>query len=472
MSGFKDECGVFGIFGHPEAARMAYLGLYALQHRGQEAAGIVTSGRPAGAGSGFRSRKKKGYVADIFDAKALEKLDGTHAIGHTRYSTAGESNNANIQPIYIECKFGEIAVCHNGNLVNAHILRHELVERGSIFRTTSDTEVILHLYAQSMQRNREDAIFDAVRTVVGAFSLLFLTEDALIGVRDPRGFRPLILGKLGDSYVLCSETCALDLIEAEYVREVEPGEMVVIDGSGVRSQRPFPAAPHSQCIFEHIYFSRPDSTVFGRDVHPTRVEMGRQLAREAPVDADVVVPVPDSGLVAAIGYSHESGLPLELGLIRNHYVGRTFIEPRQSIRNFGVKIKLNPVRSVIENRRVVLIDDSIVRGTTSRKIVSMIRDAGASEVHFRVSSPPTTGPCHYGIDTPKREELIASNHTVDEIAAHIGADSLGYLSHEGLLSTVGEERGHYCSACFSGEYPVALPDLDREQLKLFAKTRD
>lgn len=466
MSGFKDECGVFGIFGHPEASRVTYLGLYALQHRGQEAAGIVTSGE-----SGFRSRKKKGYVADVFDAKALEKLQGTNALGHTRYSTSGESNNANIQPIYIECKFGKIAVCHNGNLINAHLLRHELVEHGSIFRTTSDTEVILHLYAKSMQRSREDAIFDAVRTVTGAFSLLFLTDDALVGVRDPRGFRPLILGKLGASYVLCSETCALDLIDAEYVREVEPGEMVVIDDDGVRSLRPFTETPASHCIFEHVYFARPDSVVFSRAVHPTRIALGRQLARETPVDADVVVPVPDSGVVAAVGYSQESGLPMEFGLIRNHYVGRTFIEPRQSIRNFGVKIKLNPVRSVIENRRVILIDDSIVRGTTSRKIVAMIRSAGASEVHFRVSSPPTTGPCHYGIDTPERDELIASKHSVDEITEFIGADTLGYLSQEGLMAAVGDDRDRYCNACFSGNYPIAIPKEGRDQLKLFAKTR-
>ena len=466
---FKDECAVFGIYGHPEAARMTYLGLYALQHRGQEAAGIVTAGKPGGR---FRSRKKKGYVADVFHARALEKLEGTTAIGHTRYSTSGENNASNIQPIYIECKFGEIAVCHNGNLVNAHLLRHELVERGSIFRTTSDTEVILHLYAKSMQRSREDAIFDAVRTVSGAFSLLFLTEDALIGVRDPRGFRPLILGRLGESHVLCSETCALDLIDADYVREIAPGEMVVIDETGVRSLHPFGEVRPSHCIFEHVYFARPDSTVFGRDVHATRLAMGRQLARETPVDADVVVPVPDSGVVAATGYSQESGLPMELGLIRNHYVGRTFIEPRQSIRHFGVKVKLNPVRSVIEGRRVILIDDSIVRGTTSRKIVGMVRNAGAREIHFRVSSPPTTGPCYYGIDTPRREELIAFTHSVEEIREFIGADSLGYLSQEGLLAAVAEDRERYCDACFSGHYPLSLPEEGREQMKLFEKVRE
>jgi amidophosphoribosyltransferase len=467
MSGFKDECGVFGIFDHPDAARLTYLGLYALQHRGQEAAGIVTSGD-----KGFRSRKRRGYVADVFDAETLEKIEGRNAIGHTRYSTSGDNTDANTQPIYIECKFGEIAVCHNGNLVNAHVLRHELVQRGSIFRTTSDTEVLLHLYAKSAQRDRLDAIFDAVRTVEGAFSLLFLTSDALYGVRDPRGFRPLILGKLGESYVLASETCALDLIDAEYVREIEPGEMVAVDERGIRSMRPFAEAKPAQCIFEHVYLARPDSRVFGRDVHQTRLAMGRQLAREAPADADVVVPVPDSGVVAAVGYSQESGLPLELGLIRNHYVGRTFIEPRQSIRHFGVKVKLNPVRSVIEGRRIVLVDDSIVRGTTSRKIVGMVRQAGAKEVHFRVSSPPTTGPCHYGIDTPKREELIAARYSVSEIAEFIGADSLGYLSHEGLLGSVAEDRNRYCSACFSGNYPVPLPEEGRDQLKLFEKVRE
>jgi amidophosphoribosyltransferase len=468
VSGFKDECGVFGIFGHPEAAGVTYLGLYALQHRGQEAAGIVTSG----GGKGFRTRKARGYVADVFDADTLAKLSGPNAIGHTRYSTAGANTDENIQPVHIECKFGEIAVCHNGNLVNAHLLRHELVQEGSIFQTTSDTEVVLHLYARSTQKERLDAIYDAIRQIEGAFSLLFLTEDALYGVRDPRGFRPLIVGKLGESTVLCSESCALDLIDAEYVREVEPGEMVIIDNSGLRSVRPFAAAPPAQCIFEHVYFARPDSRVFGRDVHQTRLALGRQLAREAPADADVVVAVPDSGTVAAIGYSQESGLPFELGLIRNHYVGRTFIEPRQAIRHFGVKVKLNPVRSVIEGRRIVLIDDSIVRGTTSRKIVGMVRQAGATEIHLRISSPPTTGPCYYGIDTPKREELIASHQTIAEITRFVGADSLGYLSQEGLLSAVAEDRHRYCNACFSGNYPVPLPELGRDQLKLFEKVRE
>jgi amidophosphoribosyltransferase len=468
MSGFKDECGVFGIFGHPEAAGVTYLGLYALQHRGQEAAGIVTSGGE----KVFRTRKARGYVAEVFDADSLAILGGPNAIGHTRYSTAGANTDENIQPVVIECKFGEIAVCHNGNLVNAHLLRHDLVEQGSIFRTTSDTEVILHLYARSTQKDRVDAIFDAIRKIEGAFSLLFLTEDTLFGVRDPRGFRPLILGKLGENYVLCSESCALDLIDAEYLREVEPGEMVAIDKNGLRSMRPFVDTPPAHCVFEHVYFARPDSRVFGRDVHKTRIALGRQLAREAPADADVVVPVPDSGTVAAVGYSQESGLPIEFGLIRNHYVGRTFIEPRQSIRHFGVKVKLNPVRSVIEGRRIVLIDDSIVRGTTSRKIVGMVRQAGAKEIHLRISSPPTTGPCYYGIDTPKREELIAATHSIAEIAKFVGADSVGYLSIEGLLSAVEKDRDRYCSACFSGNYPVPLPDEGRDQLKLFEKVRE
>ncbi len=467
MSGFKDECGVFGVFGHSEAARLAYLGLYALQHRGQEAAGIVTVSP-----DGFRSRKHEGYVADVFDVDSLESLSGESAIGHTRYSTSGESNAANMQPIYIDCKFGEIAVCHNGNLVNAHLLRSELVDKGSIFRTTSDTEVVLHLFAKSKQKAVVDAILDAVSAVEGAFSLLFLTNDALYGVRDPRGFRPLIIGRVGESYVLCSETCALDLIDGEYVREVAPGELVAINENGLRSHFPFAPVPHRQCVFEHVYFARPDSIVFGRDVNESRLEMGRCLAREKPADVDVVVPVPDSGVVAAVGFSQESGLPMEFGLIRNHYVGRTFIEPRQSIRHFGVKVKLNPVRSVIAGKRIVLIDDSIIRGTTSKKIVGMVRNAGAKEVHFRVSSPPTTGPCHYGIDTPSREELIASSHTVEEITRFIGADSLGYLSHHGLMAAVNDTKGQYCSACFTGEYPIGIPTRGRDQLKLFENVRE
>ncbi len=470
MSGFREECGLFGILAHPEASRLTYLGLYALQHRGQEAAGIV-----AGSTEGLKIHKALGHVAEVFDELSLGRLEGDRAIGHVRYSTAGSNTAVNAQPILIDSKFGEIALCHNGNLVNAHLLRTDLVRRGSIFRTTSDTEVILHLLARSEQEEVIDAMVDALTPVAGAFTLLFLTPEALIGVRDARGFRPLVLGRLGESHILCSETCALDLIDASFVREIEPGEMLVIDREGVRSLQPFSTAPPSPCVFEHVYFARPDSTVFGRSVYRSRIDMGKRLAREQPADADVVVPVPDSGLFAAMGYSQESGLPLEFGLIRNHYVGRTFIEPRQSIRHFGVKVKLNPVRSVLEGRRVVLVDDSIVRGTTSQKIVRLVRAAGAKEVHLRISCPPTIGPCYYGIDTPQREELIAASHSIPEITRFIGADSLGYLSHEGLLASVGAARegeARYCSACFTGDYPVPLPEEGREQLRLFEKVRD
>ena len=462
--GFHDECGVFGISSHPDAARLTYLGLYALQHRGQEAAGIVTS-----APDGLRIKKSKGHVAEVFNEQALHELEGSAAMGHVRYSTAGEKSGVNAQPLLIDCKFGEIAVCHNGNLVNDRVLRKDLVDRGSIFRTNSDTEVILHLFARSDQKEVEDVLLDALRPLEGAFTLLFLTKDALYGVRDPRGFRPLVLGKLGDSYVLCSETCALDLIDATYVREIEPGELVVIDQNGLRSMRPFATEQPRQCVFEHVYFSRPDSVVFGRSVHVSRIEMGKRLAEETAVDADVVVPVPDSGMFAAVGYSMASGLPLEFGLIRNHYVGRTFIEPHQSIRNFGVKVKLNPVRSVLEGRRVVLIDDSIVRGTTSQKIVGMVRNAGAREVHLRVSSPPITGPCYYGIDTPEKKDLIASSHSVEDIQEFLGADSLSYLSHDSLMASVQNGADQFCSACFNGNYPVPLTDEALGQRKLFEK---
>ena len=443
---FHEECGVVGIWDHPEAARLAYLGLYALQHRGQEAAGIVAATPDR---DGLVGINGPGHVADVFDVEKLDALPGRAAIGHTRYSTAGDSSPENIQPIQIECKFGHIAVCHNGNLVNAHILRHMLVQRGSIFRTTSDTEVLVHLFAKSGQTEELEAVAEAVRQAEGAFSLLFLTEDALYAVRDPRGFRPLLLGRAGDGYVVCSETCALDLLDGEYVRD---------------------EAPVSQCIFEHVYFARPDSRVFGRDVYKTRIKLGESLAKHTGVDADVVVPVPDSGLIAAIGYAQATGIPLEMGLIRNHYVGRTFIEPRQSIRNFGVRVKLNPVHAVLRGRRVILIDDSIVRGTTSRKLVQMARNAGATEVHFRVSSPPTTGPCHYGIDTPLRSELIAARQSVEEIRQYLNADSLAYLPLESLQDSVEEERDRYCTACFSGDYPLAVPEPDHAR-SLFGKER-
>jgi amidophosphoribosyltransferase len=463
---FHDRCGLFGIFGHPEAAHLTYLGLYAQQHRGQESAGIVSS-----AGDRLRIEKGMGLVNDIFTDERLALLVGDRAMGHVRYSTAGDTIAANAQPYLIECHRGPIAVGHNGNLVNAAILRHELEAAGSIFQSTSDTEVILHLYARSHRERLEDAIAASLSKVMGAFSLLFLTNDALVAARDPWGFRPLVLGRLNGAAVICSETCALDLIDAEYVRDIEPGELVVADRDGVRSYHPFPPEPVSQCVFEHIYFARPDSQVFGRNVLASRLALGRQLAREAPADADIVVPVPDSGMGAALGFSQESGLPFEWGLIRNHYVGRTFIEPKQSIRSFGVKIKLNPVRTILEGKRVVLIDDSIVRGTTSRKIVGMVRAAGAREIHVRISSPPTTGPCHYGIDTPRRSELIASHQSVEEIRRYIAADSLAYMSHDGLLKAVGDPEGkRHCSACFSGRYPVAVNQTE-DQLALFDKVR-
>ena len=464
---FHDACGLFGIYGHPEAARLTYLGLYALQHRGQESAGIVSSD-----GKQLRLEKAMGLVNDVFDDARVDALLGDRAMGHVRYSTAGDTVSVNAQPILIECHRGPIALGHNGNIVNANILRQELEAAGSIFQSTSDTEVILHLYARSHRGTLEDAIAASLSKVMGAFSLLFLTRDALVAARDPWGFRPLVIGTLEGATIICSETCALDLIDAEYVRDVEPGELVVVDAQGLRSFHPFPPEPVRQCVFEHIYFARPDSQVFGRNVLASRLRLGRQLAREAPAEADIVVPVPDSGMGAALGYSEESRLPFKWGLIRNHYVGRTFIEPKQSIRSFGVKIKLNPVRSILEGKRVVLIDDSIVRGTTSRKIVGMVREAGAREVHMRVSSPPTAGPCYYGIDTPIKAELIASSHTVDEIRRSIGADSLAYLSQEGMLAAVGDPEGQrHCTACFSGRYPVAVSQAEDWQLKLFEKAR-
>ena len=464
---FHDQCGLVGVFGHPEAAHLAYMGLYALQHRGQESAGIAA----ADAGR-IRLEKGMGLVNDVFTAGRLESLTGDRALGHVRYSTSGDTVATNAQPYLIECHRGPIAVGHNGNLVNAAILRQELEAAGSIFQSTSDTEVILHLYARSHRERLEDAIAASLYKVMGAFSLLFLTPEALVAARDPWGFRPLVLGRLNGATVIASETCALDLIDAKYERDVEPGEVLIVDKDGIRSFKPFPPEPTAHCVFEHVYFARPDSLVFGRTVLESRLQLGRQLAREAPADADVVCPVPDSGMGAALGYSQESGLPFEWGLIRNHYVGRTFIQPRQGQRSAGVKIKLNPVRQVIEGRRVVLIDDSIVRGTTSRKIVRMVREAGAREVHLRISSPPTTGPCYYGIDTPLKSELIASSHTVEEISRFVEADSLAYLSHEGLLKAAGDAPGRrHCSACFTGRYPVAVTLPDESQLRLFEKAR-
>jgi amidophosphoribosyltransferase len=461
---FRDECGVFGIFGHPEAANMTYLGLYALQHRGQESAGIVSSD-----GQRLRSSRAMGYVADSFSEQDLAALPGDLAMGHVRYSTAGDSGLANAQPIVINCAHGEIALGHNGNLVNAQDLRDELVSEGAIFQTTSDSEVLLHLYARSKARAVEDALIDAVTQVQGAFSFVLITKDRLIAIRDPHGFRPLVLGRLGEAAIVCSETCALDLIGATYERDVEPGELLIISGGGMRTTRPFGPAPLAHCIFEHVYFARPDSYVFGESVNEIRTELGRALAREAPVDADVVVPVPDSGVCAATGYAEQAGIPMRMGLIRNHYVGRTFIEPQQSIRHFSVKVKLNPVRSILEGRRVVLVDDSIVRGTTSRKIVRMVKAAGAREVHVRISCPPTVSPCFYGVDTPRRADLIAATHTLEEIRKYIQADSLAYLSQDGLLDSVGKRRASYCTSCYTGEYPVAFPRDQAAYLQLALK---
>ena len=461
---FKDECGVFGISGHPEAANLTYLGLYALQHRGQESAGIASSD-----GKRVSLSRAMGYVADSFDEDKLAELSGSLAIGHVRYSTAGESNLVNAQPILIDCSHGEISLCHNGNIVNATELRQRLVHEGSIFQTNSDTEVILHLYARSQAAAAEDAIIESVSQIRGAFSIVMLTKEKLIAVRDPHGFRPLAVGRLGDATIVCSETCALDLIGATYIRDVEPGEVLVISKSGMRSYKPFAAASPAHCIFEHVYFARPDSYVFGQSVNEVRTELGRVLAREAGVDADVVVPIPDSGVCAALGYAEESGVPLKMGLIRNHYVGRTFINPQQAIRHFKVKVKLNPVKSILEGQRVLLVDDSIVRGTTSQKIVRMIRAAGASEVHMRISCPPTISPCYYGIDTPRRSELIASSHSVEDIREYLNADSLSYLSLEGMLSSVGLRARSYCTSCFTGKYPVEFPRDEDAYLQLALK---
>jgi len=444
----KEECGIFGIVSHPEAARMTYLGLYALQHRGQESAGIVSTDRKK-----LFLEKGMGYVADVFSESRLERLYGDSCLGHVRYSTAGESAAWNAQPILVDCWRGPIALAHNGNLTNAGYLRHELERDGAIFHSTSDSEVVLHLISRSRRRTLQEAFVEALRTIQGAFSLVLLTPEYLLAARDPRGFRPLCLGRVDGSYVVASETCALDLINAEYVRDIEPGEVICIEENSLESQLPLAKEKTAHCVFEHIYFSRPDSLVFGRTVNTSRREMGKYLAREHAVEADVVVPVPDSGVSAAIGYSQESGLPLEFGLIRNHYVGRTFIEPKQSIRNFGVKIKLNPVKEILRGKRIILLDDSIVRGTTSKKIVNIVRAAGAKEIHMRITSPPIIAPCYYGIDIPTRHELIASSKSVEEIRKFIGADSLGYLSLEAVMRAV-EDNRDYCAACFTNKYPT------------------
>jgi amidophosphoribosyltransferase len=466
---FHDECAVMGVYGHPEAANMVYLGLYALQHRGQESCGIVTSD-----GKSLISHRQMGLVADAFKEDVIKRLEGRSAIGHNRYSTTGQSHLKNAQPFVFEYSQGPIAISHNGNLVNGALLREELEQSGSIFQSTTDTEVIIHLIATSREPTLMGRIVEALGRSRGAYSLLFLTLDKLIAARDPYGFRPLVLGKFNGgkthgAYVFASETCALDLIEAEYVRDVEPGEIVTIGPGGtVESLKPFPPAPHAKCIFEFIYFARPDSNLFGHNVYQVRKALGRQLARESSIDADLVTPVPDSGVPAAMGFAEESNIPLEFGLIRNHYVGRTFIEPQQTIRNFGVKIKLNAQRAVLKGKRVIVVDDSIVRGTTSRKIIRMLRDAGATEVHLRISSPATIGPCYYGIDTPTRTELIAANNTEDEIRRFVEADTLAYLSNDGMYTYFDGQKKGFCDACFTGNYPVHFEDEGHtRQLHLF-----
>jgi amidophosphoribosyltransferase len=456
-SGFSDECGVFGVADSEDASNLAYLGLYALQHRGQESAGIASLD-----GGAIHVERDMGYVADVFDEARLSRLPGRTAIGHVRYSTAGASLLANAQPIVFATGRGPLGLAHNGNLVNAREIRASLEAKGALFTTTSDSEVILHLVARSSAPTLSGAIAEALLEARGAYSLVILSRDGIFAVRDPHGIRPLSLGLREGSPVVASETCAFDLIGARYERDVEPGEIVQLSREGFTSHRfAFPIS--TPCVFEHVYFARPDSTVFGRSVAASRQGFGRRLAREHPAVADVVVPVPDSGMYAALGFAEESGIPFALGLVRNHYVGRTFIEPKQAIRHFGVKVKLNPVREVVEGKRVVLVDDSIVRGTTSRKIVKMIREAGAREVHVRVSSPPTINSCHYGIDTPTRSELIAANQSVDEIRRFIDADSLGYLSVEGMLDAFGRPQQATCTACFTGIYPVEIEEEEREK---------
>ncbi|NOS78255.1 MAG: amidophosphoribosyltransferase [Nitrospira sp.] len=465
---FHDECAVFGIFGHEEAANLTYLGLYALQHRGQEASGIVS-----GDGDQFYIQKGMGLVADIYNKTTLEKLPGRMAIGHNRYSTAGGNDLKNVQPFNVNFAFGNLALAHNGNLINSQVLRNELEAYGAIFQSTSDTEVIIHLIAHSRASTFLARVMDALNQVRGAFSLVLMTDNGLIAVRDPHGLRPLCLGRVRGSWVVASETCAFDLLDAEYIREIEPGELVVLSDQGIDSHRPFPKVDPAMCVFEYVYFARPDSRIFGANaVYSTRKALGRRLAKESWVEADIVIPVPDSGVPAALGYSEGGGIPFETGLIRNHYVGRTFIEPEQSIRHFGVKVKLNAVPEVLAGKRVVVVDDSLVRGTTSRKIVKMLRNAGAKEVHMRISSPPIVSPCFYGIDTPTKKELIASNHSTEEIRKYITADSLAYLSLDGMLQSAPGVPAQYCNACFTEKYPIAFTRAEEMQLGLFEPSAD
>ena len=451
-----EECGVFAIYGNKDAANLTYLGLYALQHRGQESAGIAASD-----GKEVRCHKEMGHVQDIFTPETLAKVPGPHAIGHTRYSTAGDTVILNAQPFSVACNKGHIAVAHNGNITNAAELRRQLEAEGSIFQASSDTEVVLHLMARSRERTVAAALREALLELEGAFSLVVLTEDRIIVARDPHGFRPLAMGQMENkSYVFASETCAFDLIGAVYLGDVEPGEMIIVGPEGMIRERYTPPQDESRCVFEHVYFSRPDSIVFGRPVQQSRELLGKFLAEETGVDADVVVPVPDSGVAAAIGYASRAAIPFRQALIRNHYVGRTFIEPSQAIRDFGVKLKLNPIRHLIEGQRVILVDDSIVRGTTSRKIVRMVRSAGAREVHLRISCPPTVSPCFYGVDTPTERELIAANNSIEQIRRYVEADTLGFLSLEGLRRAVGDTDIRYCNACYTGNYPTELINID------------
>ena len=471
----REECGVFGIYGHPEAAALTALGLHALQHRGQEAAGIV-----AHDGDVFHNHRDLGHVEDCFGSEAIiRKLKGAAAVGHVRYSTTGETLLRNVQPLFAEMEFGGLALAHNGNLTNTNVLRRSLVKRGCLFQSTTDTEVIIHLIAISLYTSVEDRLIDALRQIEGAYSLTCLTKDGVMGVRDPLGIRPLVLGKLDGAWCLASETCAFDIIGAEFVRDVEPGEIVVISATGLRSLKPFAIKQRRFCIFEYIYFARPDSIMEGTSVYDVRKRIGAQLARESAVDADVIIPVPDSGVPAAIGYAAQANIPFELGIIRNHYVGRTFIQPTDRTRHVGVKMKHNPNRHAIEGKRVVLVDDSIVRGTTSRKIVEMVRQAGAKEVHMRISSPPTNHCCYFGIDTPEREKLLAARYDVDGMAKLIGVDSLAFISLDGLYKAVGEEARNpaapqYCDACFTGDYPIMPTDYadqlsDPKQLSLLGE---
>ncbi|MBT3509321.1 MAG: amidophosphoribosyltransferase [Nitrospina sp.] len=459
-----EECGVVGVYGHPEAANLVYLGLYALQHRGQESAGIVASTH-----SKMHLELGMGLVADIFDPARILKLPGPLAIGHNRYSTAGKSELVNAQPCMINYSAGSLALAHNGNLVNAQTIRKELGTKGAIFQSTNDSEVIVHLMAQSKAESFVDRAAEALRQVSGAYSLVLMTETELLAARDPHGFRPLCLGKLDGAYIVASETCVMDLIEAEFIREVEPGELILVNSDGIQSFFPFKKTESKHCVFEHIYFARPDSYMFGEHVYTARKEMGKAMAQESPADVDLIVPVPDSGVVSAMGFSEEMGIPFEMGLIRNHYVGRTFIEPQSQIRHFGVKLKLNAVKSIISGKRIAIIDDSIVRGTTSRKIVKMLRDAGAKEVHLRISAPPILHSCFYGIDTPNKEELIAHKLNLEETCKYLAADSLAYLSLEKMMTVLENGEKKFCSACFDGNYPVPIIDkkLDTNQLGLF-----